>query len=135
MISFRLDPKRVVLFERKRIINIAQTTLKKKEEYLFDDKSTYVVAGGLGGLGRSIVRWMVLRGAKFLILLSRSGARTDAAVKTVNELRLAGAHIETPACDISDAASLSAMLKDCATRTPPVRGCIQASMVLRVSDS
>ena len=111
-----------------------QVYLKKKEAYRFCENSTYLIAGGLGGLGRSIARWMVQRGAKFLVLPSRSGLTTQAAKEVVQELRLAGAHVETPACDISDAESLSALLRDCTTRAPPVKGCIQASMVLRVSD-
>ena len=106
----------------------------KKEAYRFSENFTYLIAGGLGGLGRSIARWMVQRGAKSLILLSRSGLKAEAAKELVQELRLGGAQVETPACDISDAESLSAVLRDCATRAPPVKGCIQASMVLRVSD-
>lgn len=114
--------------------NIIQANLQKKEAYRFDENFAYLIAGGLGGLGRSIGRWMVQQGAKFLILLSRSGLKADAAKDVVQELRLAGVQVETPACDISDAESLSAVLRDLATRAPPIKGCIQASMVLRVSD-
>ncbi|KAL8794223.1 MAG: hypothetical protein Q9195_003177 [Heterodermia aff. obscurata] len=103
----------------------------KKEAYRFSENFTYLIAGGLGGLGGSIARWMVQRGAKSLILLSRSGPKPEATNEVVQELRLAGAHVETPACEISNAASLSAVLRDCAIRVPPVKGCIQASMVLR----
>lgn len=36
-------------------------------------------SGGLGGLGRSMARWMVRRGAKHLVLLSRTGGATKMA--------------------------------------------------------
>ncbi|KAJ5813636.1 Lovastatin nonaketide synthase [Penicillium pulvis] len=38
-----------------------------------DPNASYILAGALGGIGRSIARWMVSRGAKQLIFLSRSG--------------------------------------------------------------
>lgn len=70
---------------------------------------TYVIAGGLGGLGRSIARWIVGRGAKYLILLSRSGPRTDAAKALLHELALGGVYVKAPACDITDADYLKAV--------------------------
>lgn len=33
---------------------------------------SYLIVGGLGGLGRAISRWMVEEGARSLVLLSRS---------------------------------------------------------------
>ena len=53
----------------------------------FRSDQTYIIAGGLGGLGRVTARWMVDRGARNIILLSRSGPRTDDAVALVKELR------------------------------------------------
>lgn len=39
----------------------------------FSDQNTYVIAGGLGGLGLELADWMVLRGARKLVLSSRKG--------------------------------------------------------------
>ena len=89
-----------------------------------------MIAGGLGGLGRSTARWMVSRGARNLILLSRSGAHSDAAMALVEELTTAGVHVETPRCDITVVNSLHTALRDCTTM-PPIKGCIQACMQLR----
>ncbi|KAG9228044.1 hypothetical protein BJ875DRAFT_538404 [Amylocarpus encephaloides] len=49
------------------------TSLKTKPSYSFYPNATFVIAGGLGGLGRSIARWLATRGARNPILLSRSG--------------------------------------------------------------
>lgn len=73
------------------------------------------------------------RGAKNLILLSRSGMRNEAAAKMIQELNEAGAHVEAPSCDIADANALKAVLDKYAEIMPPIGGCMQASMVLRVS--
>ena len=99
---------------------------------MLDPDKTYVIAGGLGGLGRSIARWFVGRGAKNLILLSRSGARSDAALAFLEELREHGARVEAPPCDVTDAAAVQSVLERCATDMSVIKGCVQGSMVLRV---
>ncbi|OJD28325.1 hypothetical protein ACJ73_00275 [Blastomyces percursus] len=93
----------------------------------------YIISGGLGGLGRAITRWMVNRGAKHLILLSRSGIRTHPAKALVEELQSEGVVVATPACNITDASILRDTLETSMNSMPPIRGCIQASLVLEDS--
>ena len=100
--------------------------------YTFDSLATYLIAGGLGGLGREIARWMASRGARHMVLLSRSGGSTESGKAILDELSATGIHVEAPACDITDLGLLSRVLKDCSERMPPIRGCVQSTMVLRV---
>ncbi|KAF4445617.1 polyketide synthase [Fusarium austroafricanum] len=44
----------------------------------FDSHASYLLVGGLGGLGRALAIWLVERGAKSLVFLSRSGIADDA---------------------------------------------------------
>ncbi|KXH30478.1 beta-ketoacyl synthase domain-containing protein [Colletotrichum salicis] len=97
----------------------------------FDPEASYVIAGGLGGLGRSVARWMASRGAKNLILLSRRGAVEKAAIELVSELDSVCDHVVTPACDVTDAGALRGVMAELATTLPPIKGCIQGSMVLQ----
>ena len=106
--------------------------IETKPDYHFDEHSTYLIAGGLGGLGRSAARWMVSRGVKNLILLSRSGAQSDAAISLIEELETKGAHVEAPPCDITKADILESILEKLAATLPPIKGVIQGSMVLKV---
>lgn len=76
---------------------------------------------------------MASRGARHLILLSRSGARTEDAETFIHELEAKGARIYAPACDISDKSALEDVIAYCAEKMPPIKGCIQASAVLKVS--
>lgn len=75
---------------------------------------------------------MVTRGAKNFILLSRSGAVNESSLLFLSEMRAKRIDIQTPACDISDEKSLVSALNECARLMPPIRGCIQAAMVLKV---
>ncbi|KAI2628557.1 hypothetical protein GGR54DRAFT_636275 [Hypoxylon sp. NC1633] len=97
----------------------------------FDPNASYVIAGGLGGIGRSLAAWFGRRGAKYLILLSRSGPTSEAAKKLVKELTACDVTVATPQCDVSNAKSLKEAIDDATKMMPPVKGCIQASMVLK----
>lgn len=76
---------------------------------------------------------MVQRGAKNLILLSRSGAKDASAKSFLECLKDQGVNVVAPACDIVDKESLSKALTECSIRMPPIKGCIQSTMVLQDS--
>jgi KR domain-containing protein len=78
---------------------------------------------------------MASRGAKNLILLSRSGNVKDSSMELVGDLEGMGARVATPRCDVSDVESLKNALNECLSNgMPPVKGCFQGAMVLRVGE-
>ncbi len=99
----------------------------------FDPNSTYLLSGGLGGLGRSISEWMVDHGARHFVFLSRSGSAKPEAQKTLDRLAKAGAHATAYKCDITDANQVKAAIAKCQEDFPPIRGAIQGAMALSVS--
>lgn len=96
--------------------------------------ATYVIAGGLGGLGKSVARWMASRGARNIILLSCSGLQSKTALAFVKELEARGVHVEASACDVTNADSLASAINRCMDIMPPIKGCIQGTMVLKIVD-
>nr|ALQ32756.1 putative polyketide synthase [Fusarium aywerte] len=105
--------------------------IQEHRSWSFDSNSTYLVAGGSGGLGRAIIEWMVKRGARNLIVPSRSGGTSQAAAELISKLTSHGVHIIAPKCDVSIREDVKAMLDDCAGIMPPIKGCINAAMVLQ----
>lgn len=105
-----------------------------KTPYTFEANASYILAGGLGGLGRSLARWMVSRGARHLIFLSRSGKITQPVQDMVSELEGKECEIRIFTCDVSDVSRLQSVVEECCQTLPPIRGCIQGSMVLKVSN-
>ncbi|KAL8652640.1 MAG: hypothetical protein Q9210_002566 [Variospora velana] len=97
---------------------------------LFDSNASYLVAGGLGGIGRSVARWMANRGARNLILLSRYAHYSEDAQQLICELERKGVRVETPPCDIADGKALPFVLASCSQRLPPIKGCVQSSLAL-----
>ncbi|KAF2637727.1 KR-domain-containing protein [Massarina eburnea CBS 473.64] len=103
----------------------------KRVTDLMSSEATYVVAGGLGGIGRRISSSLVDRGAKHLVLPSRSGLEgNEAGSKLVQGLTEKGVDVVCPQCNICDATSLQQALDQCSTM-PPICGCFQATMSLR----
>ena len=47
----------------------------------------YIITGGLGGFGLELTEWLVERGARNIILCSRSGIRTGYQSKKINYLQ------------------------------------------------
>ncbi|KAH8711877.1 hypothetical protein GQ44DRAFT_689781 [Phaeosphaeriaceae sp. PMI808] len=95
-----------------------------------DPAASYLVAGGFGGLGRSISHWLLEHGARNLIFVSRSGASQPSASTFLTEIQTYGAHIAVLQCDISDYASLLAALDSTLKDFPPIKGVLQAAMTL-----
>ncbi|PYH88158.1 ketoacyl-synt-domain-containing protein [Aspergillus ellipticus CBS 707.79] len=119
--------KAVIELDDDDIVPVTETA---RPASAFRADASYVIAGGLGGLGQNTARWMVQRGARHLILLSRSGPKGHDAATFLHELRERGVTVATPACDIADRDALESVLHACAETMPPVRGCIQATTVM-----
>lgn len=108
--------------------------MKTRHDFSLDANATFVISGALGGLGQNIASWLVDHGARHLLLLSRSGGQSEKGKALVQRLEQKGAQVLAPVCDISDEMSLQSALSECTSQMPPIRGCLQAAMVLRVSD-
>jgi NADPH:quinone reductase-like Zn-dependent oxidoreductase/NAD(P)-dependent dehydrogenase (short-subunit alcohol dehydrogenase family) len=96
-----------------------------------DGGATYVLVGGLGGLGRSLSNLLVDHGARNLCFISRSGADSAKAKKQIQDLESAGIQTKTYCCDIADASSLAETLRRHSNELPAIKGVIQCAMVLR----
>ncbi|KAK3345970.1 polyketide synthase [Lasiosphaeria hispida] len=94
---------------------------------------TYVIVGGTGGLGRSITKRMVRRGARHIVLLSRKNTITPETKQLIRECRRQGASVYVHQCDVVDYAQVSSLVAELASmfKLPPIRGVIHAAMVLR----
>ena len=51
-----------------------------------DPGATYLLVGGLGGIGRALATYLVSKGARNLAFISRSGAASDDAKEFMNSI-------------------------------------------------
>ncbi|KAL9127721.1 MAG: hypothetical protein Q9217_003451 [Psora testacea] len=97
---------------------------------LDDLESTYLIVGGLGGIGRAIALWMIDKGAKNILISSRRGATNPDALLLQQSAQAKGCNLQIRGCDISDEKSLVKLRNECAGLLPPIRGVIQGAMQL-----
>lgn len=90
------------------------------------------MVGCLGGLGRSISKWMVSRGAHKFVFLGRSGADKPAARSLVEDLERASAHVTVVRGDICIEEDVQAAV-DAAVHIGALGGVVQAAMGLSES--
>lgn len=91
--------------------------------------ASYLITGGLGGLGLEVARGLVAQGARALVLSGRSGATRPAAQAALAELEAAGAKVQVVAADVAQRADVARLLAAC-EQMAPLRGIIHAAGVL-----
>lgn len=90
---------------------------------------SYFLAGGLGGLGRSISVWMAEHGAKNLIYLSRSGGTKPEDIALCKDLEVAGCTAQILTGSVTEISDVRNAISNAQL---PIAGVLQFSMVLRV---
>ncbi len=90
---------------------------------------TYLVTGGLGGIGCVLASWLAERGAGAIVLNGRRDPAPEAA-EAIEALRASGATVSVELADVTDAAALDAMLERVDATLPPLGGVIHSVGVL-----
>jgi FlaA1/EpsC-like NDP-sugar epimerase len=118
--------KIVVRFDTERsVVPMLHTPSRAR----FDSYAIYVIVGGLGGLGRSIVQWMVDHGARNLAVFNRSGTSPAEALRLVDDLTQQGVSIRILKCDVADKSSVSKAMCVVA-KNGQIKGILHAAVVL-----
>nr|UWV21335.1 polyketide synthase 2 [Chaetomium globosum] len=104
---------------------------RAKHPLTLNPDATYLLAGGLGGIGRSLATMLHSHGARNLAFISRSGGQSEIAADFLKGLRSLGCTANAYACDISDREHLSRAIEQCQSEMPPIRGSIQCAMTLK----
>ncbi|XP_049874376.1 fatty acid synthase [Pectinophora gossypiella] len=91
---------------------------------------SYVLVGGLGGFGLELAQWLVVRGARQLVLVGRSGVRSGYQAWCVRRWRARGVRVLVSRTDAATPAGARALLRDAAALAP-VGGVFNLAAVLR----
>ena len=98
-----------------------------KYETTFSPKKSYLMVGCLGGLGRSLSKWMMARGARSFIFLARSGVEKPAARDLVQDLQKQGAIVEVVRGNVAIYEDVESAIQ---ASKLPIGGVVQAAMSL-----
>ncbi|MHB8067835.1 MAG: SDR family NAD(P)-dependent oxidoreductase [Desulfobaccales bacterium] len=92
-------------------------------------EASYLITGGLGGLGLLTAQWLIAHGARFLVLLDRH-APGPVAKDQVQKLQEGDVKIVLAQADISNAAQVLQIFQDINIKLPPLRGIIHTAGVI-----
>ena len=90
---------------------------------------TYLVTGGLGGIGCAVAEWLADQGASTIVLNGRRDPDAEAE-EAIDALRRRGVRIEVELADVTDTAAVDAMLARIDAKLPPLGGVIHSVGVL-----
>jgi acyl transferase domain-containing protein/acyl carrier protein len=103
---------------------------------------TYLITGGLGRLGLRVANWMADRGARHVVLVSRSGLpdratwdATDpfeapsARIAAVRQLEQRGVDVAIVSADVADRTRMASVIEQLRTPPYPLRGIVHAAGV------
>lgn len=98
-----------------------------EQELVLRPDASYLLVGGLGGLGRAISTWMVEHGARNIIYLSRSAGKVYHKA-FFRELETQGCSVQAFPGSVSDLDDVKSAVRNSAA---PIAGVMHMSMVLR----
>lgn len=129
---------------RRRVARLVRAAGPDAAPPALSARATYLVTGGLGGVGRKVARWLVDRGARHLVLTGRTalppaGSLPEtspddellARLAAVRELEARGATVEVVAVDVADRAAMAELLERIRAGGRPLRGVVHAAADIR----
>ncbi|NUO79357.1 SDR family oxidoreductase, partial [candidate division KSB1 bacterium] len=137
------DEDQIALREDKRYV--ARLVLNKQIEtkpLVIHGDASYLITGGLGNLGLVAARWLVNKGARYLVLTGRTGLparefwdealtqeKFGNAINTIREMEKLGATIHIAKADVGNEEEVQQAWQSLPATLPALRGVIHAAGV------
>ncbi|KAL4239386.1 hypothetical protein ACF0H5_000203 [Mactra antiquata] len=94
-----------------------------------DPRKCYIITGGLGGFGLELTQWLIDRGAKSIILTSRSGIRTGYQARKIQYFKDLGVEIIVSTKNVNQSEDVKHLLTS--TSQFQIGGIFHLAMVLK----
>jgi phthiocerol/phenolphthiocerol synthesis type-I polyketide synthase C len=121
---------KIVVTYRNGIAVASERHKRRTQPLALTDNASYLVTGGLSGFGLKTAQWLAAKGARYLVLINRSGLQKDEAGSAVAELERSGVRILAKPCDVADKKQLAEILQEASRQFPPLKGIVHAAAVI-----
>ncbi|KAI0454862.1 reducing type I polyketide synthase [Xylaria acuta] len=109
-------------------------TTRPRDLATLHPEATYMVVGGLTGIGASVANLLVDRKAKNLLLVSRNATSRPGVTAMTNEFAAMGCHVVVKDCDVGNMSALKNLVEECnKAGMPAIKGIVHGGMVLQDS--
>ena len=128
-----------------RLVRSSNRSRQPRQNWTIRADASYLITGGLWGLGFEVARWMAKKGAQHLVLLGRTqfpprtewdsveaDSRLARQIAGIRELEGLGVHVHYASVDVTDEQQLASFLQNFRNRSqqyPPIRGIMHAASV------
>ena len=102
---------------------------QEPQPFVIRGDATYLITGGLGGLGLAVAEWLTQEGARHLVMVGRSAPQEQANI-VLQKLAEAGVEIKVIQADVSKRAAMDDLFAQIETSMPPLKGVIHAAGAL-----
>ncbi len=92
--------------------------------------ATYLITGGASGFGLMLAKWLAEKGARRLVLLSRSGYKHQGDYQIADALKQQGVELYPMNLDITDRKAVNGVVSYINKHLPPLKGVIHSAAVL-----
>ncbi|KAJ1364192.1 hypothetical protein KIN20_024223 [Parelaphostrongylus tenuis] len=116
--------------EHERVSLPSNITVRAICRTLCHPQHVYLITGGLGGFGLELAQWLVNRGARKLVLTSRTGIRTGYQARCVHFWRRTGISVLISTLNIAKRSDTDELIRQCLSMNR-LGGVFHLAMVLR----
>jgi NAD(P)-dependent dehydrogenase (short-subunit alcohol dehydrogenase family) len=125
------DPEDLLAFRegQRYVCRLRKAPLNKAElHWPVRPDASYVITGGLGGLGLLLAQRLSDAGAGQVVLVGRSAPKTR-ALEVIRAIELNGTRVTVQQCDVADRTQVQHLLDAIGTQGLPLAGIIHAAAV------
>ncbi len=113
----------------KIVVTQESNSASRSKDFSLHADASYLITGGLGGLGLVVAKWMVEKGARHLVLMGRS-TPNPTAQQAIKEMQRQGVEISIAQADVSVGDQVTEVFKTIEMQMSPLRGVIHAAGTL-----
>ena len=112
---------------KQRVKQIEKSRLSAQQ---FQGNGTYLITGGLGGLGLAVANWLAKKGVAHIALLGRSGIKNEFIRTKIDEIKAINPNLTLYQADVSNYQQMKEVIADIDQNHPPLKGVIHAAGVM-----
>jgi phthiocerol/phenolphthiocerol synthesis type-I polyketide synthase D len=128
-----------------RLVRSSNQLERSRQDLTIRADASYLITGGLWGLGFEVARWLAKKGAQHLVLLGRTrvpprtewdsveaDSRLARQIAGIRELEGLGVHVHYASVDVTNEQQLASFLhnfRNHSQQYPPIRGIMHAASV------
>ncbi|HEU4768592.1 MAG TPA: SDR family NAD(P)-dependent oxidoreductase, partial [Pyrinomonadaceae bacterium] len=113
----------------RHVARLVRSPIPQNDPLRLKESATYLITGGLGGLGLECAGWMIDHGARHIALASRRSMSDELQAK-ISHWQKQGANIQVFQTDVTNEDQVKDLIAGIEQSMPPLKGIVHAAGVI-----